>query len=358
MTPRFVVSQPPECVMKIGLALYPRHLPYRPEPLEELYGSFLDNAVYAEELGYSHVWMGEHHFSPDAWPPSTLVLLTHVAARTSRIRLGTGMLLMPFHHPLRVAEDAIVLDVLSHGRLDLGFSVGSAFHEYRTFNVPMSERLGRTQEGVEVVRRCFTEDRFDHHGKYYDFPDVRMEWYRPVQRPHPPIWIGAFGPKAFAWAGRNGYHINLGYTPLYEQVYLPALEAAGHDPRQAMLNQLVYCHVAPTRTQAWDEAEEGFRWVIEYYQTMTGAPGISDAGPLPPGTLPPLGEFRNTPGIGFGGKFIVGTPDDLTRHLEQVAKTPATHVALALGVAGMSKEQMRRSMELIAERVLPRFHDT
>lgn len=211
--------------MKIGLALYPRHLPYRPEPLEELYGSFLDNAVYAEELGYSHVWMGEHHFSPDAWPPSTLVLLTHVAARTSRIRLGTGMLLMPFHHPLRVAEDAIVLDVLSHGRLDLGFSVGSAFHEYRTFNVPMSERLGRTQEGVEVVRRCFTEDRFDHHGKYYDFPDVRMEWYRPVQRPHPPIWIGAFGPKALAWAGRNGYHINLGYTPLYEQVYLPALEA-------------------------------------------------------------------------------------------------------------------------------------
>jgi alkanesulfonate monooxygenase SsuD/methylene tetrahydromethanopterin reductase-like flavin-dependent oxidoreductase (luciferase family) len=311
--------------------------------------------VYAEELGFSHVWLGEHHFSPDAWPPSTLVMLSHIAARTSRIRLGAGTLVMPFHHPLRVAEDAVVLDVLSHGRLDLGFSVGSAVEEYTTFNVPMAQRLGRTQEGVRIVHRSFTEDRFDHHGRYFDFPDVRMDRYRPVQRPHPPIWIGAFGPKALAWAGSHGYHITMGHTPLYDQVYVPALEAAGHDPGRSMLNQLLFCHIAETRTKAWDEAEAGLRWVVEFYQAYTGTPGVSDAGPLPPGTLPPLGEFRNIPGIGFNGKFIVGTPDDLTRHLEQVAKTPATHTALALGVAGLSEQQTRRSMELIAETVIPRF---
>src|SRR5215471_13193156 len=120
-----------------------RTLPGKGSSLPQLYRDHLEEAVLAEELGFDCVWVSEHHFSPDAWNPSPFTFLAAVAARTERVRLGTYVLLLPFHNPVRVAEDIAVLDNISGGRVDLPVGVGSAAEEFRTFGVPFNERLGR-----------------------------------------------------------------------------------------------------------------------------------------------------------------------------------------------------------------------
>src|SRR6266481_6120382 len=119
-----------------------RTLPGKAQSLAELYRDHLEEAVLAEELGFDCVWASEHHFSPDAWNPSPFTFLSAVAARTERVRLGTYVLLLPLHNPLRVAEDVAVLDNISRGRVDLGVGIGSAPNEFATFGIPVEGRLG------------------------------------------------------------------------------------------------------------------------------------------------------------------------------------------------------------------------
>src|SRR5690348_7114847 len=159
-----------------------RALPSDGRSLAALYRDHLEEAVLAEEFGFDCVWASEHHFSPDAWNPSPFPFLAAVAARTSRVRLGTYVLLLPLHNPLRIAEDAAVLDNISGGRVDLGVGVGSSPEEFRTFGIPIENRLGRTFEALRVIERCFSGERFSHQGKYYKFPDVHLTT-QVVQRP-------------------------------------------------------------------------------------------------------------------------------------------------------------------------------
>lgn len=142
--------------MKFIVSMGIRKLPGSPQPMHEIYRDFLEEAVLAEELGFNAVWASEHHFSPDAWSPSPVPFLAAVAARTQRIRIGTYVLLLPLHNPVRIAEDFAVLDNISGGRIDLPVGVGSATEEFHTFGVPFGERLGRMFEGLTVIERCFT----------------------------------------------------------------------------------------------------------------------------------------------------------------------------------------------------------
>ena len=145
--------------MKIVFTCGIRTLPGTPQSLADLYRDHLEEAVLAEELGFDCVWASEHHFSPDAWSPSPFTFLAAVAGRTERVRLGTFVLLLPLHNPLRVAEDVAVLDNISEGRVDLGVGVGSAPNEFATFGIPVEGRLGRTFEALRIIERCFTGER-------------------------------------------------------------------------------------------------------------------------------------------------------------------------------------------------------
>ncbi|MGZ6213252.1 MAG: LLM class flavin-dependent oxidoreductase, partial [Candidatus Binataceae bacterium] len=152
--------------MDFGILLPFRNPPQWHRPITEVYDEHLQEAVLAEELGYDHVWTTEHHFYDDAWSPSLLPILSAIAQRTSRIRLGTFIIILPFHHPVRVAEDAATVDILSKGRLDLGVGQGYVVSEFDSFRIPRSQRGGRVEEGVELIRRCFTEENFCFDGKY------------------------------------------------------------------------------------------------------------------------------------------------------------------------------------------------
>jgi alkanesulfonate monooxygenase SsuD/methylene tetrahydromethanopterin reductase-like flavin-dependent oxidoreductase (luciferase family) len=158
------------------------------------------------------------------WNPSTLVLLSAISQRTERIRMGTNVTLTPFYNPIRLAEDASTIDILSHGRFDLVCGTASITGEFNTFGIDPNERHGRTFETLEFLRRYFSEDKFDHHGRYFNFPNVRTTTH-PVQDPFP-LWFGGFGPKNLGRAGRLGFH-GASASP----AYYAGLKEGGHDPK-------------------------------------------------------------------------------------------------------------------------------
>jgi alkanesulfonate monooxygenase SsuD/methylene tetrahydromethanopterin reductase-like flavin-dependent oxidoreductase (luciferase family) len=329
-----------------------RNLPSRPLPLPQLYRDHLEEAVLAEELGFDNVWASEHHFSPDQWNPSPFTFLAAVAARTSRIRLGTYVLLLPLRNPVQVAEDVAVLDNISNGRVDLAVGVGSAAGEFRTLGIPVNERLGRTFEALTIIERCFAGEEFSHAGKYFEFPNLRMTT-TPVQQPGPPIWVASMGPQSTRWTARRGYHMAAGAGPGHAR-YEELLREFGHDPATRQVASVpIRLHLAASREQAWDEAEAGLHQVLHFYRTHSNPEaGSSAAGPLQ--VLPPVGEFRRVPGIGHGGTpFMVGTPDEVARMLAEYRNRHLTHLSLNFHQPGQDSNAVRRSMQLFADKLMP-----
>jgi alkanesulfonate monooxygenase SsuD/methylene tetrahydromethanopterin reductase-like flavin-dependent oxidoreductase (luciferase family) len=338
--------------MKIVFTAGIRNLPGSGQSLAALYRDHLEEAVLAEELGFDCVWASEHHFSPDAWSPAPFPFLAAVAARTERVRLGTYVLLLPLHNPLRIAEDVAVLDNISGGRVDLGVGVGSSPAEFRTFGVPIEGRLGRTFEALRIIERCFAGEAFSHEGKYYTFPDVHMTT-TPVQRPGPPILVAAMGEQSVAWTARRGYGMAAGAGRGHDQ-YLAALRQHGHDPATRIVASIpIRVHLAETRDEAWDDAEAGLHQVLYFYRTH-GNPEAGSRGAGPLGALPPVGEFRDVPGIGHGGApFAVGTPDDALKMLEAYRGLGLTHLSLNLHQPGQDSQSVRRSLRLFARELMP-----
>src|SRR6516165_3015924 len=260
--------------MQLVVTMGIRQLPSHPRPLQELYREFLEEAVLAEQLGFDNVWASEHHFAEDAWNPSPITFLAAVAARTERVRVGTYVLLLPFHNPVRVAEDIAVLDNISGGRVDLPVGVGSAAEEFRTFGIPFNERLGRTFEALRIIERCFAGEEFSYKGKYYDFPNVRMTT-TPVQKPGPPIWVASMGDQSVAWTARRGYHLAAGAGRGHAK-YEELLRQFGHDGSKCQVASIpVRVHLAETREKAWDEAEAGLHQVLQLLSKQ-GRPSIGD----------------------------------------------------------------------------------
>ena len=338
--------------MRLVVTMGIRRLPSRPRPLQELYREYLQEAVLAEELSFDNVWASEHHFSEDAWNPSPITFLAAVAARTERVRVGTYVLLLPFHNPVRVAEDIAVLDNISGGRADLPVGVGSAAEEFRTFGVPFNERLGRTFEALRIIERCFAGQEFSHKGKYYEFPNVHMTT-TPVQKPGPPIWVASMGDQSVAWTARRGYHLAAGAGRGHAK-YEELLVQHGHDRAKCQVASIpIRVHLAATRERAWNEAEAGLHQVLHFYRTRvdlqsaTSAAGVLDQ-------LPPIGEFRNVPGIGHrGSPFVVGTPDEVGRALEAYRDKQLTHLSLNFHQPGMDTKAVRRSMTMFAKALMP-----
>jgi alkanesulfonate monooxygenase SsuD/methylene tetrahydromethanopterin reductase-like flavin-dependent oxidoreductase (luciferase family) len=262
------------------------------------------------------------------------------------------VLLLPFHNPVRVAEDIAVLDNISGGRVDLPVGVGSAAEEFRTFGIPFNERLGRTFEALRIIERCFTGEEFSHEGKYYAFPNVRMTT-TPVQKPGPPIWVASMGDQSVAWTARRGYHLAAGAGRGHAK-YEELLRQFGHDRSKCQVASIpIRVHLAETREKAWDEAEAGLHQVLYFYRTRVDLQSATSTGGVLD-RLPPVGEFRNVSGIGHRGTpFVVGTPDDVGQALAAYRDKSLTHLSLNFHQPGMDTKVVRRSMEMFARELMP-----
>lgn len=339
--------------MKYGLVMAVRNHPDRPRPLAEIYREHISDAVHADqELGFDQAWMNESHLSRDEWCPSPFTYLANLAARTRRIRLGPSVVPLAQHNPVRIAEDAAVLDILSGGRLNLGLGVGGAHKEFEIFNADQANAWSRAFEAATIIQRTFTEQSFDFNGRFHSYSDL-TQTTKPLQA-HVPIWWGGQGQRTMNHAAERGYHL---IGPTSTAQYDEELLANGRNPHDFHVAHLVGIHVAETRDQAWDEAQHGVHWWMNFHRTITGVPtGWSKGQPLP--TLPRPEELRRIDDLRFlpGIPICVGSPEDVLETLMDSFSGRCgrfTHLAIAFRHAGMTTPAVRRSMELFKLEVLP-----
>lgn len=338
--------------MRFSIVSGPRHRADRGQSASQAWWDYLGDALLAEELGYDAVYFGEHHFCFASGHSSPLTLAAVVAARTSRIRIGTSVICAPFHNPLRLAEDIAAVDIASCGRFDLGIGVGSQWEEFRTFGIDPGERFGRTWETLDILERCLhgAEEEFDHHGRYFDFPGVR--WIlQPVQQRIPILW-GGFGPRGVARAAERGYHlIAPDITGTYERV----LREHGRDPVDYLVGFVNVVSIADSWEAAFDAVAEPCQWVSNVYALRRDLEG----------NVPPQSErvtleaLRHGAETGRSSAFatpLVGTVDQIIDHFLPMVRGEqglTTHLVLEVRPPGTQTEHAHRTMRLFATEVRP-----
>src|SRR6184192_952648 len=224
----------------------------------EGFRDWIDYNVEAEALGFRSTFVVEHHFTGYGQVSATLNLLTWLGARTSTLRLGTAVIVLPWHNPVLLAEQAATLDLLSGGRLDFGIGKGYRYNEFAGFCVPMEEADARFDECLDVLLKAWTADEpFSHRGTYWAFNKIVVE-PPTAQKPHPPIWMGAGGERSIRQVAQKGYKLLLGQYASFEKVgeeialFKETVEAHGRrfDPMQVGVTRAFFV----TDTKAEKEA--------------------------------------------------------------------------------------------------------
>src|SRR5882757_4164441 len=234
----------------------------RPTPGTELTDSsqgfreWIENNVEAEALGFHSTFVVEHHFTGFGQVSASLNLLTWLGARTSTLRLGTAVLVLPWHNPVLLAEQAATLDLISNGRFDFGIGKGYRHNEFAGFRIPIEEAEPRFEESVEVMTKAFvSRERFSHRGRFWQFDDIVVE-PPPSQKPHPPFWVAAASEASIKRAARRGFNLILDQYASPEQLgqrialYRAERQAAGlpFDPMQVAVARQM--HVADSKAEA------------------------------------------------------------------------------------------------------------
>jgi alkanesulfonate monooxygenase SsuD/methylene tetrahydromethanopterin reductase-like flavin-dependent oxidoreductase (luciferase family) len=329
--------------VKVGYQFDFRNPPGSSRSFAQLYAEMFRQAERAEELGFDSLWLTEHHFTDDGYLPSMIPMAAALAARTQRVTIGTYVLLAPFHHPVKLAEDAAVTDVISNGRLRLGLGLGYRPEEFEGFGVPRSERLGRTLETIEILRRAWSGERFDFAGKYFNFRGVRV-LPRPVSRPHPEILWGAAAAKAIERAAR----LDLGFACVGGRreigIYQDALKAQGKDPSRYSVVSSRVVHIADTEEKAWEEAGPAMMYQAELYAQWIAAGYGRDA---KQSFIRPDPERLKRSGL-------LGSVAQVRQKLEGVlAETPMTEFIACCQLPGLDPARAYHSLEIFGKEILP-----
>ena len=232
---------------------------------QALYAAIMEQVAWLDGLGLDLVWFTEHHFVEDGYLPSWIPVAAAMAARTRHVRFSCDVCLLPFNHPIRLAEDLAVLDNISGGRVEIGVGMGYAPHEFRGFGLPVSRRVSLTDEGIAVLRRAFTGEKFSFKGKRYDFHDVRITpGY--VQPGGPPLWVAAMSEAGALRAARAGANL-LPQGPRAPSLdaWAAALRAEGRDPASYRVGIIRSCLVTDDRERDWAAVRIAERRRMEVY---------------------------------------------------------------------------------------------
>ena len=298
----------------------------------------------AEAAGFDSVWLGEHHNNTLLYP-TPLLGLAAIASRTRRLRLGTGVLLLPLHHPLAVAEEAAMVDVISGGRLILGIGAGYAPEEFAAFGVSIKERGSRLDEAVPLIQRLWCEDNVTHEGRHYRITNATVS-PRPVQRPRPPLWFAGWVEPAIRRAGRlgdawlGGPSATLGELANCVRLFREARTAAGHEAGDVALIRYVF--VAETAERA--RAIAGAAFVRAFEETYFRWPHPVVKRPAGDLTIERLSQDR----------IILGDPASCLRQIRRFQDALGlTHLVCRMSVAGIPRDAATASLDLFTRDVLP-----
>jgi alkanesulfonate monooxygenase SsuD/methylene tetrahydromethanopterin reductase-like flavin-dependent oxidoreductase (luciferase family) len=241
-------------------------------PIETVYARAFERIALMDQTGYDAVWLAEHHFSTYSVCPSIPVMGAHVAARTTRLRIGAAVTLAGLYQPLRLAEELALLDVLSGGRLAWGAGRGFDPREFRAFGVPVEESAERMLECVEIVLAAWRDTKLEHRGRYWSFSGIDV-LPKPLQKPHPPVWLAASSPDAIVRAARRGFSILFNPHATHQEIgrshrlYRETLQSNGHAYAGRELPVARLLAVAPTDRAAEEVARGGARWTVGSYAT-------------------------------------------------------------------------------------------
>lgn len=293
----------------------------------------------AEDLDFDSVWVAEHHFSDLGYGASPALSLAAVARATKRIRLGTAVVVLPFNHPLRVAEDYAFLDQLSEGRVDLGVGRGVSPLEFAGLGIDPATAGERFEESLEVIRQAWRNGRVNFSGRHHRFADVPVR-PRPLQDPHPPIWMAAVSPESFALAGRLGCNLLSGTVLGLDRSvaaqrradYERGLREGGHGLGERASGCLLAVYVADTLEAARRDFHAPIAWLEQRVLRR------------------PLACAEDA--------VVCGSPDVVAERLLQLQQIYGfTEVLCWTRLVGLEHRKVLRSMELMRDEVMPLLRD-
>jgi alkanesulfonate monooxygenase SsuD/methylene tetrahydromethanopterin reductase-like flavin-dependent oxidoreductase (luciferase family) len=329
----------------------------------------LEQMAWTEELGFDQIWLTEHHFIDYGLAVDPATLAAVAAARTQRVRIGLAAAILPFHHPLRLAEQTALVDVISRGRLDVGVGRGNRPAEFRGYNVPQQENRDRFEEAVDILQRAWTGDPFSHTGRFFTITEARV-MPRPWQKPHPPLYQvcgskeSIEGTAARGWPMLNSVLRGNADQQLAtnRDLYLGALRKAGRtdgDVTRLLADWGVsrQIYVAATDAQAQAEAKDAEMWYQESFRRFVLPERIEDAHPSLQPHFRQLAErlakiswddlVRET--VAFG------SPDTVARKIAAMQAAGVGHLLCWMNFGGLPQDKIRRSMQLFAREVMPHF---
>jgi len=320
-----------------------------------IYKRMVEFAQEAELLGYDSVWFAEHHFSNYGYIPNPLLMATRVAAETSKIRVGTAVLVLPFWDPLRVAEDIAMTDQLTDGRLEIGVARGYQPFEFRRFGLDQNEARERTNESLAIITKALSGGTFEYHGKFHDIPETTL-YPNPRQKPYPPIWLAASTQESFDISARYGLRALTTQSGRPISIlneswknFRRSRENYPESPDEFGVQAQVI--VASTEDQARDQMEHFLYQSRQATNLRHGrehvVSGVSE--PLPYENEPDLQEM-------FDNRTLSGTPPDVIEKLDRYQKTAdISTLSAVLHGGGMSPQTVMESMRLFANEVIPAF---
>jgi len=312
------------------------------QPFEEFYAERLTQIADAEKMGFRSCWLTEHHFCDDGYTPSPLVVVAAIAARTEKMRLGTNLMLLPLHDPVRVAEDAATLSLLSGGRFDLGVGIGYRQMEFDQFNRKISHRPSLIEEGIEILRRSWSGEAVNFSGKRFEVGDLKVT---PTPETNPKIYLGGMAEPAIQRAARvaDGF---LSTGAIGIDVYNEALEQQGKSIQDgdvilgswAIIAEDPEAEVAKVADHVLYQSNEYIKW---------GAFGPPDKTPL----------FENAADAIKNGLYELWDADMAVTELNKLLKTHPNirDIHFWAQFPGESVESGNKRLRYIAEKVLPRL---
>jgi alkanesulfonate monooxygenase SsuD/methylene tetrahydromethanopterin reductase-like flavin-dependent oxidoreductase (luciferase family) len=324
--------------------------------------------VLSERLGFDSVWLTEHHFSDYGLSAAPSVLAAALAVQTSRISIGTAVYVIPFHNPVRLAEETATLDILSGGRMIVGIGRGNRPLEFVGHGIVQDDSRTRMEEGVQIMLAAWTTDHVTFHGRHWNLDRIPVQ-PQPLQKPHPPIAIAATSDESVSWAAQHGWRIlssGLGTRlPALERlrgVYETALRATDL-PRQTVDDLLArwvvtkHAYVADTDAQARREAEPHERWYLDSFARSLrpdGLTGISDKVRAQANEMVRRTTERRWEDL-IDDTLLIGSPATVRARVAELAAAGVGELVCWMNFGGLPSAQVRRSMQLFADEVIPAF---
>ena len=335
-------------------------------PQQQVFSEVLEEIEYGEELGFDSVWLPEHHFAVYGMLGNPMTLAAAISQRTRTMKIGTAIMVLPFQHPLRLAEDAALVDNLSEGRLLLGLGRGYQPPEFLGFGVPQHASRAMFLESFEIIRKALSGEKFTYKGNFWEIEEPTEIFPKPVQTPHPPFYLAAISPASYEIAAR--LNISLLRSPQFTDLktvaeayegYVSKMREFGHDPDLLDQPFSVRTYVAPTDEEARAETKH----VVWFYHLLAtllpGAPGR----PMPPAGYE---NYPRDPSVLAGVTedevwergTCFGSPERVIELMKgYMRQAGATSFMVQMRIGGLEHHKVMRSMELFAKHVMPALRE-